>query len=55
MDPNDDILSLSAIELSQRLHSRKITAVELLTATLKRIDDVNAKICAIIALRRGWC
>ncbi|KAL3769322.1 hypothetical protein ACHAWO_007521 [Cyclotella atomus] len=52
MDPNDDILSLSAIELSQRLHSRKITAVELLTATLKRIDDVNAKICAIIALRR---
>ena len=49
----DEILTLSAIELSRRLHSREVTAVQLLTATLNRIDEVNPKINAIIALRKG--
>ena len=45
-----DILSLSAIELSEQLHSRQITAVELLTKTLDRIEDVNPTINAIVFL-----
>mmetsp|Transcript_1480 Transcript_1480/g.3350 ORF Transcript_1480/g.3350 Transcript_1480/m.3350 type:complete len:530 (-) Transcript_1480:217-1806(-) len=49
--PNE-VLSVSAIELSRRLHSREITAVELLQTTLDRIDDVNPKLRAIIALRK---
>ena len=48
-----DILSLSAIELSEQLHSRQITAVELLTKTLDRIEDVNPTINAIVSLRQG--
>ena len=49
-----DILSLSAIELSEQLHSRQITAVELLTKTLDRIEDVNPTINAIVSLQ-GMC
>ena len=49
-----DILSLSAIELSSSLHSRQITAVELLTKTLDRIEDVDPKIKAIVSLK-GVC
>ena len=49
-----DILSLSAIELSEQLHSRQITAVELLTKTLDRIEDVNPTINAIVSLK-GMC
>eukprot|EP00956_Cyclotella_meneghiniana_P001202 scaffold1350_cov56-Cyclotella_meneghiniana.AAC.15 len=45
-------LTLSAIDLSRRLHSREITAVELLKATLERVDEVNPKIRAIIALQK---
>ena len=48
-----EILSISAIELSRRLHSREVTAVELMKATLARIDDVNPKVRAIVALRKG--
>ena len=48
-----EALTLSAIDLSRRLHSREITAVELLKATLERIDEVNPKIRAIIALQKG--
>ena len=48
-----EILSISAIELSRRLHAREITAVEVLRTTLDRIDNVNPKIRAIVALRKG--
>lgn len=47
-----EILSISAIELSRRLHAREITAVEVLRTTLDRIDNVNPKIRAIVALRK---
>mmetsp|Transcript_32539 Transcript_32539/g.68425 ORF Transcript_32539/g.68425 Transcript_32539/m.68425 type:complete len:519 (-) Transcript_32539:3821-5377(-) len=47
-----EILSISAVELSRRLHSREIKAVDLLTTTLDRIDDINPKVRAIVALRK---
>ena len=47
-------ITLSAIELSEQLHSRQITAVELLTKTLDRIEDVNPTINAIVSLK-GMC
>lgn len=53
MSQVEEVLTLSAIELSHRLHSREVTAVDLLAATLKRIDEVNPKIHAIIGLRIG--
>lgn len=46
-------LTLSAIELSRRLHSREMKATELLQITLDRIDEVNPKIHAIVALEKG--
>ncbi len=42
-----EALTISA--LSRWLHSREITAVELLKTTLDRIDRVNPKIRAIVA------
>ena len=48
-----EILSISAIELSRRLHAREVTAVDLLKMTLDRIDEVNPKLHAIISLRKG--
>jgi Asp-tRNA(Asn)/Glu-tRNA(Gln) amidotransferase A subunit family amidase len=46
-------LTLSAIELSRRLHSREMKATELLQITLDRIDEVNPNIHAIVALEKG--
>ena len=46
-----EILSISALELSRRLHSRELTAVELMETTLDRVDEVNSSVNAIIALR----
>lgn len=48
-----ELLTLSAIELSHRLQSREVKAVDLMKTTLERIDEVNPKVNAIIALRKG--
>jgi amidase len=45
-----EIHNLSAIDLSQKLRSREISAIEVMQATLARIHDVNPKVNAIIAL-----
>lgn len=50
---SSEMLSLSAVELSRRLHSREISSVDLMQATLDRIDEVNPQLRAIIALRKG--
>lgn len=47
----DDILRLSALELSAELEARRIGAEELMRATLKRIAAVNPDVNAIVALR----
>ena len=48
-----ELLTLSAIELSHRLQSREVKAVDLMKTTLERIDEVNPKVNAIIALPKG--
>lgn len=46
-----EILHLTAVELSHRLGSGKITAIRLMEQTLDRIDAINPSIRAIVALR----
>lgn len=41
-----ELLTLSAIELSHRLQSREVKAVDLMKTTLERIDEVNPKVNA---------
>ena len=49
--PESPLLKYSAIELSNALHSRQVTAVDLMLATLHRIDDINPQINAVISLQ----
>ncbi len=46
----ESILKYSAIELSHALHSRQVTAVDLMHATLHRIDAINPQINAVVSL-----
>src|ERR1700722_13486404 len=46
----DDLLLLPATALRQKLCARAISAVELTKATLARIDEVNPRLNALIAL-----
>ncbi len=46
-----DILSLNAIDLSNAIAARKISAVDVMKATLARIDTVNPSVNAITSLR----
>ena len=45
-----DILNLSAVALSTAIHAKRISCVELMTASLDRIDALNPKVNAIVAL-----
>jgi amidase len=51
MISNNDILNYDALTLSKMLANRQVTAVELMQATLDRIDAVNPQLNAIILLR----
>ena len=46
-----DILALDALALSAAIRDRTISCVELMTATLDRIDRLNPKVNAIVALQ----
>ena len=46
----ESFLKFSAIELSLALRSRQVSAVDLMTETLLRIDTINPKINAIVSL-----
>ncbi len=48
--PESPLLKYSAIELSHALHSRQVTAVDLMHATLHRIDAINPQINAVVSL-----
>jgi amidase len=47
----DDITSLSAVALADDIRNKRTSCVEVMTATLDRIDRLNAKVNAIVARR----
>lgn len=47
---NIDVCSLSAIELSQAIHDRKISCVDVMKAFLDRIERFNQKVNALVNL-----
>ena len=48
----DDPLALSTVQIAQMIRDKKITAVEVTKRCLARIDEVNPKINAVVALCR---
>ena len=49
----ESVLKYSAIELSQALHSRQVSAVDLMRHTLNRIDTINPQINAVVSLEQN--
>src|SRR5260370_14302983 len=45
-----DLCATPAVELARLIRSRELSATELLTAVLARIDEVNPRINAIVTL-----
>lgn len=46
-----DLTDLSALEISDQLHRKQITSVQVVTAFLDRIDRINPTINAIVSMR----
>jgi Asp-tRNA(Asn)/Glu-tRNA(Gln) amidotransferase A subunit family amidase len=51
MPSADDLLALSATELSRRIASRDVSCRELMQASLARIEALNPRFNAIVSLR----
>lgn len=49
--PDDDIVSLDAIALSQAIQTREVSCVEVLNAYLAHIDRINPAVNAIVAIQ----
>lgn len=49
--PDDDIVSLDAIALSQAIQTREVSCVEVLNAYLAHIDHINPAVNAIVAMQ----
>jgi Asp-tRNA(Asn)/Glu-tRNA(Gln) amidotransferase A subunit family amidase len=49
--PSDDLLALSATELSRRIAAREVSCQELMQASLGRIEALNPRFNAIVSLR----
>src|SRR3954452_10999250 len=45
------IVDMGAVELSRAIHGRAISCVEVMTAFLDRIDSLNPRVNAIVALQ----
>ena len=45
------VVDMGAVELSQAVHSRAVSCVEIMTAFLDRIEAVNSRVNAIVALQ----
>lgn len=50
MHHSDDILSISATKLAAQIRAKKVSAVEVVRAYLKRIDQVNPILNAVVTL-----
>ena len=50
---NEDICYLTATELSERIKTRALSPVEVVTAHLERIEAINPKLNAVVALADG--
>lgn len=48
---NTDIVDLTALELSKAIHTKKLSAVEVMQAHLKQINQHNQAVNAIVSLR----
>ena len=48
--PSDELCSLTAIELAQRIRKKQVSARDVMSAHLSRIERVNPKINAIVTL-----
>ena len=46
----NDLLTLSLLDLTQAIHSRKASSVELMEAVLARIDETHADLNAVVAM-----
>ncbi|CAL8478076.1 amidase [Caballeronia sp. S22] len=49
--PDDDIVSLDAIALSQAIQTREVSCVEVMNAYLAQIDRINPAVNAIVAMQ----
>src|SRR5260370_1081973 len=47
---NEELVSLSAVELRRRIGTKEISPVELLDACLERIEEVNPAVNAVTAM-----
>jgi Asp-tRNA(Asn)/Glu-tRNA(Gln) amidotransferase A subunit family amidase len=50
---SSEVFRLDAVDLVQRLRTRELSCVELMEATLNRIDALNPTFNAIVARRSG--
>lgn len=48
---NDSLFFASAVELAERVHERQLSPVELMRATLERIEHINPRLNAFVSLR----
>lgn len=49
--PTDSITTMDALSLSRAIHARQVSCVEVMTAYLDRIERINPKVNAIVALQ----
>ena len=47
---NEELVSLSAVELRHRIGTKEVSPVELLDACLERIEEVNPAVNAVTAM-----
>jgi Asp-tRNA(Asn)/Glu-tRNA(Gln) amidotransferase A subunit family amidase len=46
-----DIVMMDAVSLENTIHSRRVSCVEVMSAYLDHIEDLNPKVNAIVALQ----
>src|SRR5262245_29568172 len=51
MTKSSDITVMDAVSLSRAIHSRRVSCVEVMNATLDHIEVINPKVNAIVSLQ----